>query len=148
MEKMFRDLHEYLQKDILDESVQLQFREGVGSCFVVDDDEIDDFTIVLDWKDGMKNNILEVYLHEAAHAFHYFEFTDDWEEKEDLYTKLTNCMYEKVPANTMQDFYENMVLEKEANELAKILMVQLRKDWLVGKFDPHKEHKILFKLLS
>lgn len=131
-QKQIKMLHEYLKKEnIIDESISLHFWMNIGSSFAPEGmGKRENAMIIIDEQDGQKEDLIKVYLHEVGHAIHFFEDNEDWEEKEQLYDVYYKYG-EEIFGYTKEfvAYYEKMPLEKEANELAKVLWIQVLEDW-------------------
>ena len=121
-------LHEYLvAQDILPTNTNLEMGANSFSHY---NNETN--TIYVDFAEfAYGESRMEIYLHEAGHAFHFAQDPDDWEDKqEDL--EVGYRWGEQMFAHDdvkMREWYEGLPLEYEAHQLKAILWRQVQEDW-------------------
>ncbi len=128
--KLVAELHAYLQSQgIVNEEVNLIFTYGLQSCFAAEG-FIDKPTIFLNQREVKQYNeaLINVYLHEAGHAIHFFDFRVDWdvqiEEHEEKAIGLGMKYNEITPEYVAE--YKQLPLEITADILAEELFRQLK----------------------
>ena len=131
-QKLITELHEYLKSQgMLNEKVELVFTDYIQSSFAPEGwAEFNKPTIFLNKKEVEEHNevLANVYLHEAGHAVHFFDFRFHWElqleEHEEKATSL-EMKYNQVTPEYMEE-YQELPLEITANVLGKELFRQLK----------------------
>lgn len=127
-------LHQMLIKEEIIPKISLCFDMSVNSSFGSDYDEITEININLAEIDKMEKETgeeflhLKTYLHEAGHAFHYYEFATDYDLKHGYYEIVKEFIHENIKSEHKQKVYERMPMEKEANILAELMWEQLQED--------------------
>ena len=128
--KLVTELHAYLQSQgIINEEVDLVFTYMLQSCFAPEG-FVDNSTIFLNQEELKQYNetLVNVYLHEAGHAIHFFDFRVDWdaqvEEHEEKAIDLRMKYNEITPEYVAK--YKQLPLEATADILAKELFRQLK----------------------
>lgn len=123
-------LHKLLIKEDIIPAITLTFDTKEQCCFFEQTEE-DVARINMNIYESESENVgdyshLRVYLHEAGHAFHFFEFADDFDRKSLWRPILQDVIYANVPKHRIQEVYEKMPLEKEANVMAELLWKQVQ----------------------
>ena len=131
-QKLITELHEYLKcQGMVDERVGLVFTDYVQSSFAPEGwAEFNKPTIFLNKQEVERHSevLINVYLHEAGHAIHFFDFRLDWElqleEHEEKAISL-EMKYNQITPEYIEE-YQELPLEITANVLGKVLFRQLK----------------------